>query len=308
MENERVMGVGGILNNSDNGSGSGGIKFLMLQCLIQLILILLCFILGSSSLILAGIAVLGLVVIGIPHGGNDYAYRPDRSLKGTILFFAYYLGAMGVYAAVWYAFPIVALLLFLLISMHHFGQSNFETSTWLEAESLLWGLWLLLFPIVKHWAEVLGVFQQMLGRPVDHLAGVWKSDSIVLFLLSLSFGFVYFLVLRHKQPKKISIYMFQWLIVTIWYWITPLMLGFVVVFCYWHALQSIQYQIEYVKKEYQHSRWQGFKGFLPLGILAVIGMYFSVSFDVMGHLDLAFILLSLITLPHVIVMDGIYRK
>jgi len=40
--------------------------------------------------------------------------------------------------------------------------------------------------------------------------------------------------------------------------------------------------------------------------LAVAGWVFSVEFDVMKHLDLGFILLSLVTLPHVVVMDGIY--
>jgi hypothetical protein len=44
-----------------------------------------------------------------------------------------------------------------------------------------------------------------------------------------------------------------------------------------------------------------------LGILAMLAWVVSAQFDVMQHLGLGFVLLSLVTLPHVVVMDGIYR-
>ena len=42
-------------------------------------------------------------------------------------------------------------------------------------------------------------------------------------------------------------------------------------------------------------------------VLAMLAWVVSAQFDVMQHLGLGFVLLSLVTLPHVVVMDGIYR-
>ena len=48
-------------------------------------------------------------------------------------------------------------------------------------------------------------------------------------------------------------------------------------------------------------------GFMPLGFLALLGWFVVADFEVTEHLALGFVLLSLVTLPHVVVMDGIYR-
>jgi hypothetical protein len=68
----------------------------------------------------------------------------------------------------------------------------------------------------------------------------------------------------------------------------------------------MRYQVLTIQSIEKVSAWRLLLKFLPLGLLAVAGWVFSVEFDVMKHLDLGFILLSLVTLPHVVVMDGIY--
>jgi hypothetical protein len=41
--------------------------------------------------------------------------------------------------------------------------------------------------------------------------------------------------------------------------------------------------------------------------MALVGMAFLLRFDLASNLGFAFVLLSLVTLPHVVVMDGLYR-
>ena len=103
-------------------------------------------------------------------------------------------------------------------------------------------------------------------------------------------------------------YLLQWFLVTVWYWLTPLLLGFVVVFCFWHALQSMQYQLDYVRVNYNQNRKKTLMGFVPFGLMALVGMAFLLRFDLESNLGFAFVLLSLVTLPHVVVMDGLYRN
>jgi hypothetical protein len=100
----------------------------------------------------------------------------------------------------------------------------------------------------------------------------------------------------------------QWFLVTVWYWFTPLLLGFVVVFCFWHALQSMQYQLDFVSVNYKQNRKKTLMGFVPFGLMALVGMGFLLRFDLESNLGFAFVLLSLVTLPHVVVMDGLYRS
>lgn len=295
-------------NNRHWQLGSVNHPFFWFQCGLQLAMILMVFFLGANHMVLVFLAVAGLVLLGIPHGGNDFYYRPNKSFGGSVRFLVYYMGCMLLYLGLWWLFSGFALLIFLLISMHHFGQSNFENAKWNAPESLLWGGWLLFFPMVKHAPEVIDIFSEMLGFSESKMGwGLVVSNNALVWLCFL-FGSMYACVLKWRKVPNLWQYTLQWALVTLWYWITPLILGFVVVFCYWHALQSLRYQIVYIKNRDDLKLGAIIRGFLPLGFVALLGMAACTSFDVMNHLGLGFVLLSLVTLPHVVVMDGIYRK
>lgn len=295
------------MQNVDANLRSVNHPFFWLQTALQASLILVVAIWGPSATFLTVFAVLALVLIGVPHGGNDFYYRPNKSLWGSVKFLFFYLGCMALYALVWQWLPIVALLAFLVISMHHFGQSNFLSDSWRAPESLLWGLWLLLFPMLKHASEAVGIFAEMMGGhqnfPRDW--GTMSNASWMVFVLV--FGLFYALILWRRKVEHKGQFLLQWALVTIWYWLTPLVLGFVVVFCLWHSAQSMRYQVLYIRHQRPKSILGILKDFLPLGILAMLAWVVSAQFDVMQHLGLGFVLLSLVTLPHVVVMDGIYR-
>jgi len=295
------------MQNVDANLRSVNHPFFWLQTALQASLILVVAIWGPSATFLTVFAVLALVLIGVPHGGNDFYYRPNKSLWGSVKFLFFYLGCMALYALVWQWLPIVALLAFLVISMHHFGQSNFLSDSWRAPESLLWGLWLLLFPMLKHAREAVGIFAEMMGghQNLPRDWGTMSNASWMVFVLV--FGLFYALILWRRKVEHKGQFLLQWALVTIWYWLTPLVLGFVVVFCLWHSAQSMRYQVLYIRHERPKSILGILKDFLPLGILAMLAWVVSAQFDVMQHLGLGFVLLSMVTLPHVVVMDGIYR-
>jgi beta-carotene 15,15'-dioxygenase len=282
-------------------------RFFWTQTLLQMALILVAVFFGSTATLLSVFAVVALVLVGVPHGGNDFYYRPNKSLWGSLKFLLFYLGCMAIYALVWKWFPMIALVAFLVISVHHFGQSNFLAERWHATESLLWGLWLLLFPMLKHGREAVGIFAEMMGstQPLPPNWGTFSNQTWAVFVLS--FGVLYAFVLWRRKVVHRNQFLLQWALVTLWYWLTPLVLGFVVVFCLWHSAQSMRYQVLYIRHHNPKPVLGILKDFLPLGILAMLAWVVSAQFDVMQHLGLGFVLLSLVTLPHVVVMDGIYR-
>lgn len=278
------------------------------QLVLQIFFILMVPFLLQFEMLQGALCLVGLVFLGIPHGGNDFFYRKEKNTAGSIRFLSMYLGVMLLYLALWFVWPMLSLGLFLLISIHHFGQSNFNTNRIGSLDSVLWGIWLVGFPVLKHSNEVFGVFATMLGQSGSAVSGFGHLDESSLLVVSIVFVLMYGAVLYRSHRSNWLSYLLQWFLVTVWYWFTPLLLGFVVVFCFWHALQSMQYQLDYVSVNYKQNRKKTLMGFVPFGLMALVGMGFLLRFDLESNLGFAFVLLSLVTLPHVVVMDGLYRS
>jgi len=278
------------------------------QLLLQLFFILMVPLLLQFAMLQGALCLVGLVFLGIPHGGNDFFYRKEKNTAGSIRFLSMYLGVMLLYLALWFVWPMLSLGLFLFISIHHFGQSNFNTNRIWSLDSVLWGSWLVGFPVLKHSEEVFGIFATMLGQSGSAVSGFGHLNDSGLLVVAIIFVLMYGAVLYRSHRSSWLSYLLQWFLVTVWYWFTPLLLGFVVVFCFWHALQSMQYQLDYVSVNYKQNRKKTLMGFVPFGLMALVGMGFLLRFDLESNLGFAFVLLSLVTLPHVVVMDGLYRS
>ncbi|MCX8489611.1 MAG: hypothetical protein ORN54_00925, partial [Cyclobacteriaceae bacterium] len=138
-------------------------KLFRTQIALQLILVVIVYLFSfaiDAQAIFCGVL---LCTVGIPHGSNDHMYRPDKSNFGMLKFLGIYLGTMFLYLALWWIAPLLALILFFVISFHHFGQSNFENDEIDYLPSWLWGIWVLVFPVLLHWDEAVGIFGQMLS-------------------------------------------------------------------------------------------------------------------------------------------------
>jgi hypothetical protein len=147
----------------------------------------------------------------------------------------------------------------------------------------------------------------MMGDSVDLPVVGWQMQNQQGLVLVAVFGLLYGGILYLRRVPHAWQFFLQWILVTLWYWVSPLLLGFVVVFCLWHAAQSMRYQVLFIRGRVQKSMMGVLVNFLPLGFLAMLAWLVSAEFDVMHHLGWGFVLLSLVTLPHVVVMDGIYR-
>ena len=86
-----------------------------------------------------------------------------------------------------------------------------------------------------------------------------------------------------------------------------MLFGFIVVFCIWHALQSLRHQLGHYKRTREGTTTEFFRALLPFGLAALTGFGVYVYFRGF-EVSEAFILLSLITLPHVVVMHRLYTQ
>jgi beta-carotene 15,15'-dioxygenase len=282
------------------------------QIAVQLLLIAAFFFFSVKleyQAILCGIL---LCTVGIPHGANDHLYRPDKSVNGMLKFLGVYLGTMLLYVGLWWMAPLFALILFFVISFHHFGQSNFENESTRHLPSWLWGIWILALPVLLHYNEAIDIFKRMVSiRTETSSLSTYNQIQTIDFnwqsVLIGTLGALYLISLFRYERENIVRYLVQFIIISLWYFFTPLLSGFIIVFCLWHALQSLQHQTIYFKQSTGGTGLQFAKAMLPFSLVALISFGVYVYFREFKIAE-AFILLSLITLPHVLVMHRLYHE
>jgi Brp/Blh family beta-carotene 15,15'-monooxygenase len=283
-------------------------KLFLAQAVIQIALIIwvLFFTVDlATQAILSGIF---LCIVGIPHGSNDYLYREDRTTWGLIKFLASYLGIIALYALLWYYIPLAALILFFVISFHHFGQSNHENQSIWHLPSILWGVILIVLPVIIHFEEAILIFKSMLAYNQTYVIDqIYPTQFTLWKMISISVLCIAYLVSIYLLEKKELLkYIIQFALITIWYFFTPLLFGFIMVFCLWHSFQSLRHQKSYFQSIVKSSSRYFYLAMLPFSSIALVAFAaYLYYFDF--HIGGAFILLSLITLPHVLVTHRQYQ-
>ncbi len=244
-----------------------------------------------------------LAILGIPHGANDFLYRKDKSLRGSARFLSLYLGTMGAYALLWYFAGAAALILFFAVSVFHFGQANFEESGFFNPESLLWGFLVILWPVAFSAQEAFMIFESMVDSSFQ------APSRFILMSVAGFFTGIYLIIVGLNRKKYFFRLLLQMGLLIVWFYVVPLIPGFVIVFSLWHALQSMTYQYNFYAIANKNERaakrtfWINMVVFSLISLLFLTGYFYFFDF----HVGALFILLSLITLPHVFVMDGLYK-
>ena len=82
------------------------------------------------------VALAAIVIIGLPHGAFDgavaLALGYGKTLRSMFRFIVAYIVIAACVVVFWMVFPTVALLLFLLISMVHFGLGDSQPGGWVQ--------------------------------------------------------------------------------------------------------------------------------------------------------------------------------
>lgn len=276
--------------------------------------------LASTELLIASVLI---VVIGIPHGATDHLiFLQLRSSflggKGIEQFYVYYLLLMVVYGVLWWLMPAVALAIFLLLSIYHFGQSNWnyvdftnKIQAWITY--LLWGSFVLLIPIVWNFEVAAGIIASITRSDVLTLPAAW-AQGICLILLLLNVAWVLFL--RKQQlidPGHTRNELWNLTVLSVLFFVAPLLLSFTIYFVFWHSLSSMADQIQFFKNKKHDYTWKSYiRQALPMSLIAVGGLALlyvlqnQIGFQ--ANVGLLFIFISVVTLPHLVLIDLLYSE
>lgn len=267
------------------------------------------------------IFVIGVVLLGVPHGAADVLVASTSASHAQRSFSLYhfllgYLGRIALFGALFWAWPILGFVIFLLFSAYHFGETDlvqFKTSPtvgkWLVTS---YGLVVLSVLLLSHWGEVEALLQSYLPASV---AG-WISANRWLLLCSIGAmlvlsALVYARSTRHLRPftnYRTYVYSLLSLLVMIK---LPLLLGFTFYFVIWHSLLSLKNIFRYLEQENRWSKQFIFKQILLYSTLALLGIGLLGSLGLMFQNQSTFVLslflgLAVLTAPHMQVMHDMY--
>ncbi len=259
---------------------------------------------GNAGLQLTLFAVI-LLSIGIPHGAIDHLIsNPKIDRKGLGRFLIVYLSLIAGYLIIWYFLPLLALGAFLVMSAYHFGQSHFISENQLKGST--WPLFLsrggyFLFAILLgDWKAT----QSILSTLVD-LVFLESSRLFILGVLGVSTLLIQALL----GPKFSKIQLLEIFILGPILYFSPLLVGFISYFGFWHALPSMLSEYKYLRT---YAAYNSLKKFgiqlLPFSLISFIGigliLFLGLKLLNTNQLILLFfILISLISFPHILYMD-----
>jgi len=256
-----------------------------------------------------------ILSIGIIHGANDLLiikkYTRKDSLKSQITYFLYYLGLVFLGFLFFYAFPSIALLSFVLVSIYHFGEQHWESN--LVNINLSKGK--KIFPIIFHG---LTFFLVIFINNIDAVNDVLTSFNTIFLdyfvletVLIILFSIYMFILLSFELLRRYFIGEFLFFLLL--YFLTmnsTLIYGFSIYFIFFHSILSIKDQARYI---YEDDKSQYIKKYiinaLPYFLLALfflVGFYLFVDVESINIIPIIFTFLAAITFPHVIVIEKMY--
>ncbi len=262
---------------------------------------------------------------GIPHGATDHilyltSRKENNSEPSLSKFFFSYLIVMLMYAIAWYLFPLLSLILFLIISAYHFGQSQFVYTKPSEGNKIkqglyfIWGTLILSGIVFWNWSESLLILETLFhqntleGLPISFLQGPF----MIVLLIAVSFFLFYFRWREWLSNGQFFFECINLLVLLSLFYTQGLLLSFAIYFGLWHSLTSILTEVQIFQQKgeafsiytfFSHAALFSIISFIGIGILLLTSKYLETY---ISPYLLFFIAISTLTLPHVIYMQKFY--
>lgn len=249
-----------------------------------IVVYLLCFFQQIATVY--GLLGLGMLLVGIPHGALDHLYVLNKPTGFNLLKYVLAYLAMGAFVfALFWVYPFLGLLFFLIFSAWHFGNTDFLA--WGNKNVIhgfLWGGYYLGGILISHERECARILSEMniptweLGVIPDYIWGIW-----------IAMGGFFLLVSRTKWAMLWSILalsLFSFL---------PLIAAFGVFFVFQHSL----YGWSQLKRKVQKTSAQLWIRALPFSLGSIILLLLVLTLVPVSW-GQGFIFLAAVSFPHVV--------
>ncbi len=260
-----------------------------------------------------------ILLTGIPHGALDHLIQESTDKKmnrvyNSKIFSVKYLSIMVVYALAWYFYSGLSLLIFLVISAWHFGETDLEK---VPQNALIWsftrliyGFYILAFILLTHIEEVRPIVNKMIGNQ-ESVMNLWNyitsNVKQILYLLGLSLTTIFIVAQSEFLIQFDRIRIIRLCLILLMSAYLPLLPAFALYFGGWHALCAFDNIHDYLRKDHPNLTFKlVYLKALPLTFVSIVFLCGFLIFinkytQYFDPFPILFIFISLITLPHLII-------
>lgn len=254
------------------------------------------------------IALLAVVFIGLPHGAMDGALAIHlgwmKHPTQAILFLLAYVGLAAMVVGLWFLSPNLAFLIFLAISMFHFGRGDIvpRTKDHQLSEVLMRGGLVLAGISLFHYSEVDVIFQSLIGPNTEFVWMFLQAIGVLtLILIPVT------ILSKSANERRSAIVEVAGLLVL--FSIAPPLLGFAIYFCCIHSVRHFSHMGTLLKstlQQFQITRTTVVFSLMTWAVMLLIVADQSSSIGLEpALLQVIFIGLAALTVPHMILVDGL---
>jgi Brp/Blh family beta-carotene 15,15'-monooxygenase len=257
-----------------------------------------------------------IFTFGILHGANDLVliHQIENNKKTTFvkIIVSYLLIVTGS-VVLFTLLPLLALLLFILVSGYHFGEQHWasliENKTSVrKLFELIYGLFILAVLLYVNAAEASKIIFEITGLLLP-LTFFTLSTVVLSILLLIS---TYVMTREHSDFKKNIIeQLFYLIVLVVIFKSSSLIWGFTIYFIFWHSIPSLNDQIIFLYGEYSLVNFKKYVktafGYWILSIIGIAVLYVWAK-DLIIFDALFFSFLASITFPHALVILKMFKK
>ncbi len=263
---------------------------------------------------------LSILLFGIPHGAIDHIIFFKKRKLTKLKFYLVYLGLIVGFVLMWHIAPVLSLILFLLISAFHFGESQFEdikiTKVLKNTFFFFWGIALLatlIYYNINELANVTAYFDDTLA--FEKVYDIKKVTALyyVTNIITIA-SMILMAVYKQIKIERLLSEFFLLFLIHITFFLFPFIIGFTLYFVVLHSLKVMQDEIEFFKKDNpKFSILDFLKLLAPYSILSIFFTTILLLLSYYTYIPysipfLSIVIISVITLPHAIVMNIFYNE
>jgi Brp/Blh family beta-carotene 15,15'-monooxygenase len=268
----------------------------------------------------------GVVIVGLPHGAADLLISIKESMEkkqsfSSIGFFIKYIGLLLAFLLLLIFVPSVGLILFIIISAFHFGETDlyqFKTESLRGRLFVIsYGLLIINVILLNHIGEIKPLLL-LLNQDQKHLYWLSIIDHYKLLILALSATFFFlatffFFLSIDYNPQINGRFLVSLALIILTVYNLPMLLGFTFYFVLWHSLLSLRKIFSYLHDDGAFSYNVIFKqiglysliAFAGTIILGLTGFMFASNNSMIIYL---FMSLAVLTAPHMQIMHSMYKN
>lgn len=185
----------------------------------------------ATEVLVVGCAI---VVLGVPHGALDTLFARElygvRSLGAWLRFGLVYLLLAGAVVGLWFIFPLLFLIGFLVISIVHFSGDPEGTVPW--PVRLMQGGVIIFLPVLNHAPEVEHLFGLLVGPGAAGLLTPWLAHAAVPWAIGVGTSVLMLAWRRSWGALELGS-------LGLLAWVAPPLVSFAIFFCTMHSTRHM---------------------------------------------------------------------